>query len=76
MSIVLVAFETAPKVDPELKAKDELLEENLTKLAKGDFHPLCRYLNYHFKGSAFTFCINKHLIFALMSAQAQKGNCL
>jgi len=34
MSIVLVAFETAPKVDPELKAKDELLEENLTKLAK------------------------------------------
>lgn len=37
MSMVLVAFEPAPKVIPEMQAKDKRLEETVERMANGEY---------------------------------------
>lgn len=46
MSVVIVAFEGAPKFSPDAKARDEELNELIRSKVTGRFSTQLRFINY------------------------------
>ena len=51
MSIIIIAFPAAPKIDPEVKRKDEELNRLLKQKVTGNLYVICTKLVLGFRGS-------------------------
>ena len=51
MSIIIIAFPAAPKVDPEVKRKDEELNRLLKQKVTGNLYVICTKVVLGFRGS-------------------------